>query len=76
MPDTASDRALPVARAILAIQSIALVMLVSGYVRQTDIDTAAAIGIREVVLKPNTVDELASIVQRLLSSAAAVNADV
>jgi CheY-like chemotaxis protein len=51
-------------------------MLVSGYVRQTDIDTAAAIGIREVVLKPNTVDELASIVQRLLSSAAAVNADV
>lgn len=56
-----------VAREILKFQPDAVVVLASGYVRQADVDAAMSIGIREVVLKPNTVDELAPIVQRLLT---------
>jgi PAS domain S-box-containing protein len=56
-----------VAREILNIQPDAVVVLASGYVRQMDVDAAMAVGIREVILKPNTVDELAPIVHRLLN---------
>jgi len=62
-----------VAREILALQPDAVVVLASGYLRQSDIDAALALGIREVVLKPNTVDELAPIVQRLLSTQSTVS---
>jgi DNA-binding NarL/FixJ family response regulator len=58
-----------VAREILAVQADAVVVLASGYLRQADVDAALALGIREVVLKPNTVDELAPIVQRLIRGA-------
>ncbi len=55
------------ARAIWAARADALVVLASGYVRQSDVDAAKAIGIREVILRPNTVDDLGPIVQRLLT---------
>jgi PAS domain S-box-containing protein len=55
-----------VARQILSVRADAVVVLASGYLRQADVDAALALGIREVVLKPNTVDELAPIVKRLL----------
>jgi CheY-like chemotaxis protein len=55
-----------VARQILSVRADAVVVLASGYLRQADVAAAMEIGIREVVLKPNTVEELAPIVQRLL----------
>jgi signal transduction histidine kinase/CheY-like chemotaxis protein len=65
-----------VARAILSIRADAVVVLASGYLRQADVDAALALGIREVVLKPNTVDELAPLVQRLLRSVREAEAPV
>ena len=56
-----------VAQGIFSVRPETLVVLASGYLRQEDIDAALAIGIREVVLKPNTVEELGPIVQRLLA---------
>lgn len=55
-----------VARSILAIQPEAKVLMVSGYLRQADLDLARSIGVRDVVLKPNTVEELGAAVGALL----------
>lgn len=43
------------------------IVLVSGYLQPDEVERARAIGTQEVVLKPNTVDELAATVHRLLS---------
>ena len=42
-------------------------------VRPLDIEQAHALGIREIVLKPNTVEELGPVVQRLLSNRSSVS---
>jgi signal transduction histidine kinase/HAMP domain-containing protein len=55
-----------VARSILSIRPDAKVLLVSGYLRQADLDLARSIGVRDVVLKPNTVEELGAAVGALL----------
>ena len=34
------------------------ILMTSGYVRPEDRDAARAVGIRDVILKPDTVDEL------------------
>jgi len=55
------------AREILRVRNDALVVLISGYVRQEDVDAAKANGIRDVILKPNTVEELVPLTTQLLS---------
>jgi PAS domain S-box-containing protein len=61
-----------VARQILSIQPDTLVVLASGYVRPAEIEQAQALGVREIILKPNTVEELVPVVQRLLSGSASL----
>lgn len=55
------------ARAILATRPDLPVLLTSGYVRAEDRESAHACGIREVILKPNTVEELGHALNRLFS---------
>ena len=64
MPGTSG---MEVARSVLAIKPTAKVVLTSGYVQPSDVAAARAIGIRAVILKPNTVEDMAIIVQRLLA---------
>ncbi len=63
MPGTSG---MEVARSVLAMNPNAKVVLASGYVRPSDVEAAQAIGIRDVVLKPNTVEELTAVIRRLL----------
>ena len=39
------------------------VVMTSGYVRQKDRDAVAAVGVRELLLKPNTVEELGAVLR-------------
>jgi len=55
------------ARAALAIRKDVPIVMTSGYIRTEDHEQALAAGIRELVLKPNTIDALAAILHRLLS---------
>ena len=57
-----------VARQLMSIRPDVPVTMLSGFLRQAEIDTARAMGIREIILKPNTVEELISVVERLLSA--------
>jgi len=55
------------AREALAIRPDVPVVMTSGYVRPEDRELAIASGVRELVLKPNTVDALGEVLHRLLS---------
>jgi DNA-binding NarL/FixJ family response regulator len=57
-----------VAQQLLRIQPDALVVLASGYVRPAEIEQARTLGVSEIILKPNTVEELIPVVQRLLAT--------
>jgi len=59
-----------VAQELLRVRPDAPIALASGYVRPAEIDYARTLGIREIILKPNTVEELAPVVQRLLAARA------
>ena len=54
-------------RAVKAIRADLPVLLISGYLRSEDRDLAAQLGIRELILKPNTVEELGLAIDRTLS---------
>jgi DNA-binding NarL/FixJ family response regulator len=56
------------AQQLLSIQPDALVALASGYVRPAEIEQARTLGVREIILKPNTVEEMIPVVQRLLAT--------
>ncbi|MET0657946.1 MAG: PAS domain S-box protein [Steroidobacteraceae bacterium] len=56
-----------VTRRLLEIDREASVVLASGYVRPAEIEEATALGVQEVFLKPNDIDEFGAVVQRLLS---------
>jgi CheY-like chemotaxis protein len=58
------------ARSILSLRPDLPVILTSGYVRPDDQATAAAIGIRAFILKPNTVEELAVTLAALFEESA------
>lgn len=51
---------------ILRIRPDIPVVMASGYLRPEDEELARAIGIRELILKPTTTDQLAQILERLL----------
>ncbi|MBL8266891.1 ATP-binding protein [Steroidobacter sp.] len=57
-----------VARAIQEIRRDLPVIITSGYVRAEDRETAKAVGVRDVVLKPDTVEELAQVLERVLDA--------
>ncbi|MFC4308584.1 ATP-binding protein [Steroidobacter flavus] len=54
-----------VAQAIREIRADLPVVVTSGYVRAEDRDTAKQVGVRELVLKPDTVEELASVLEKV-----------
>lgn len=55
-----------VARAIKKIRSDLPVVVTSGYVRAEDRQVAKDVGVSELVLKPDTVEELAAVLKRIL----------
>jgi CheY-like chemotaxis protein len=44
------------------------IVLTSGYLRAREIEQARELGVHEVVLKPNTLEEFGPLVRRLLNS--------
>jgi CheY-like chemotaxis protein len=69
-----TDHSMPVmsgidlARELFGKRPNSRIVLVSGYLPPRDIERARSIGIHDVILKPDTVDELAAAVHRLLST--------
>jgi CheY-like chemotaxis protein len=64
MPGGASG--LDFAREILAIAPDSRVAILTGHVEEADVTRATALGIRAVVQKPLTLDELGPVLQQLL----------
>lgn len=62
------------ARQVLAARPDAPVIMTSGYVRPEDRQAAMAVGVRELLLKPNTVEDLAQALHRTLNAARAAAA--
>jgi len=56
------------ARELLAIRPDLPIVLTSGYLRDEDMQEARKLNIRELVLKPNTVEDLGSTLHRILGS--------
>jgi PAS domain S-box-containing protein len=54
-----------VARAIQKIRDDLPVVITSGYVRAEDRETAKEVGVRDLVLKPDTVEELARVLEKV-----------
>ena len=55
-----------VARAIRARSEVVPVIMMSGYLRPEDRTRAAALGVREILVKPSTVDDLGAAIDRQL----------
>lgn len=55
------------ARAILKMRPEIPIVLTSGYVRDEDLRVARDLGIRELVLKPNTIEDLGATLHRVLA---------
>jgi signal transduction histidine kinase/ActR/RegA family two-component response regulator len=58
------------ARELLAVRPDVPIVMTSGYLRPEDHEAARQLGIRDLVLKPSTVNELNEILDRLLSQLA------
>ena len=56
------------ARALLAIRADIPVLMTSGYVRAQDRETAQKLGVRDLILKPNTVEELGYALEKLFKT--------
>jgi CheY-like chemotaxis protein len=54
------------AKAVLAVHPQALVVIASGYVDERETERALAAGVRSVIRKPNTLDEMRQMVLDLL----------
>jgi PAS domain S-box-containing protein len=57
------------ARAVLAARPDVPILMTSGYVRPQDRETAQALGVRDLFLKPNTIEELGHALARLFEEA-------
>jgi CheY-like chemotaxis protein len=57
-----------IARELLKIRPDVPIVLISGYLRAAESEQAQALGIREVLTKPSAVQDLVTVVQRLLTS--------
>jgi signal transduction histidine kinase len=58
------------AQAVLQIRPDLPVVLTSGYIRAQDQEVAKRVGVRELILKPDTVEDLGDTLHRLLGRAA------
>ncbi len=56
-----------IAKELLKIRPDVPIVLVSGYLRAAEMEQARALGIREVLTKPSAVQDLVTVVHRLLS---------
>jgi signal transduction histidine kinase/CheY-like chemotaxis protein len=56
------------ARELLAVRPGIPVLMATGYIRPEDYDNARAAGVRELILKPVTINGLAQVLERLLHS--------
>ena len=56
-----------VARRVLEIRPGMPVLLASGYVRAEDVELARALGVREVIWKPTTINEMGELLGRILA---------
>jgi CheY-like chemotaxis protein len=54
------------AQSVLAVRPDALVVIATGHIQEKDVERARAVGVREVIQKPNTLEEMARTVTRLL----------
>lgn len=54
------------AQRILALRSDTLVVIATGHLQDKDVAKARAAGVREVIQKPSTIEEMARMVERLL----------
>jgi CheY-like chemotaxis protein len=54
-------------REVLAIRPDLPIVMTSGYVRKEDEELAQQLGVREIILKPNTLDELGNALRRLFA---------
>jgi PAS domain S-box-containing protein len=61
------------AREVLLARPDLPVVMTSGYVRPKDRDLVKAAGVRELLLKPNTVEELGAVLHRLMQNHAAAS---
>jgi len=55
------------ARAMLGIRPNIPIVLISGYIRDEDLKAVRELGIRDLVLKPNTVEDLGVTLHRVLT---------
>ncbi|MES1190378.1 MAG: PAS domain S-box protein [Steroidobacter sp.] len=75
-----SDMSMPVmsgldlARKVLAIRPAIPFIITTGFVRAEDYQAAKDIGVRQLILKPNTVDELSVAIQQVLRDRAGIPA--
>ncbi|MGH8177770.1 MAG: hybrid sensor histidine kinase/response regulator, partial [Steroidobacter sp.] len=58
---------LEVAKAMLKVRPDIVIVMMSGYVRPEDRGSALALGVKELMLKPSTIEELADAVDRQVS---------
>jgi PAS domain S-box-containing protein len=56
------------ARALLQVRPDVAVLMTSGYVRPEDREAARALGVRELILKPDTIDELGLALARVFNA--------
>jgi CheY-like chemotaxis protein len=56
------------AREVLALRPNIPVVLTTGYIDPGDLEKARAIGVREIILKPTTIEEMGRAFHRLLSA--------
>jgi len=57
---------LELARKILDVRPQLPVVITTGFVRAEDYQAAASVGVRQLILKPNTIDELGVTIERVL----------
>jgi DNA-binding NarL/FixJ family response regulator len=53
-----------VAKAMIGVRPDISILMMSGYVRSEDRDAALASGVKELMLKPSTIEELADAIDR------------
>lgn len=55
------------AQSVLAVRPGTLVVIATGHVQDKDVERARAVGVREIIQKPHSLEEMAQTVTRLLS---------
>ena len=73
VPIPANRMAKDLARAMLTTRPDIPIVMTSGYVRPQDRETAQAVGVRDLVLKPDTLEQLGRVLDRVFREQSARN---